>query len=152
MRQVIISWFMPLRLPFLVLFNFYFLTMIPSLHRGRVLIFPLDLVMWQRNYFTHFLNLLRTAFYFDTAKMLLLRKLFLLPANLISSTFSCTFSMLHLINLNYSQLIVRSIGISLLPFNTHSPCFSAVFFYHFCFRLLAFKSLLLISHIIHSQV
>lgn len=110
--------------------------MIPSMHWDRVLIFTLDLVMWQSNYYTHFLSLLCAVYsYFDTAKMLLLRKLFVLPINLISPTFSCTFSMLHLINLKFSQLISRPTSTPLLPFNTHSLHLCALPYY-FCFQLL----------------
>lgn len=57
---------------------------------------------------------------------MLLRKLFILPINLISPTFSCTFSMLHLINLKFSQLISRPTSTPLLPFNTHSLHFYAL--------------------------
>lgn len=73
---------------------------------------------------TAIITLIFSVFYvlfihtFDTAKMLLLRKLFVLPINLISPTFSCTFSMLHLINLKFSQLISRPTSTPLLPFNT----------------------------------
>ena len=123
----------------LVQFKCYFLTMIPSIHWDRVLIFTLDLGIWQRNYYTHFLSPLCAAFYsyFYIAKMLLLRKLFILPINLISPTFSCTFSVLHLINLKFSQLISRPTGTPLLPFNTHSLHFYALPYY-FCFQLLIF--------------
>ena len=50
----------------------------------------------------------------------------ILPINLISPTFSCTFSMLHLINLKFSQLISRPTSTPLLPFNTHSLHFYAL--------------------------
>lgn len=111
-------------------------------------------VTWQRNEKIYsFSQSLMDCFHFDTAKMLLLRKLFLLPVNLIPSTFSCTFSMLHLINLNYWQLISRPTNIPLLPFNTHSPCFFALLFsVIFAPNCSYLKSPLAISCIIHSQM